>query len=381
MQKKCEFEKNKEYQQLAKNCATFMELPADKDSKNFHSFLTGNPDASILTFAESLNFIFQILKAYEFIEKSQLLYAQNRFALNLKNWYIEGKVLRTDNFHPANEIISYKKENDFENFFKYSEKGDSKEKLNKNLLHDIGLLLFRILTGFFFKEENEIKKVYFVQNNESLNNEISEVIRNMYKSRISVQECADILLKLYKKAIFCFFLDLKDYPLNQILFNYSLILHRSLKYDEINRFPSRYNDKIKFNLIVGHFILFLRNLVCMPINYQIFNKEIYFWIEEASKNQEFYEICYENYFGSLFMYNNDLDETPNDSKWLQELISTYDYKRVFSLRQIETSGSTILTSNDILSKKLKEIFLPFKNYDTDCKTFYYNLNKAFYNQK
>lgn len=274
---------------------------------------------------------------------------------------MDGNVLRTDNFHHLN-LIKYRSE-DFEKNFRYYSEENSKGNLETILLYDVALLFIRLLTGEFILGHDEIEKKFFVAENKEIHKDCLDVLFRMLDCKIDIRESLRNFLKIYKNHVFSLFLDEKDCSLYKLISDYTYAIHRFLQSLSKLRSSSKIS-RIKINLILGYFVLFLRNIVTMPINYSTFSREHFIWVEEVQQESDLYQVYYDIYNGTLSII---LEDHSNNElkKALSPLMSDFNKKNIFSLRQVETIGQSY-TECEI---DFKRYFIPFKNYEKDSRSF------------
>ena len=387
------FQEYQTYKRLCQENASFIEF-SKKNSSDFENTtnlreLLKENESLPLPCCEVLSMIYQILKVFADIQKEEIIYksesiqANNRYALNIGNWYLKGKILRTDNFHPKISILIYNKE-EIDKAFKYicekkldsAEMRNKAEILEKNLLFDVAVLFYRLLKGEFAKDKKLLKTV-FVEKNE-MNLDLKEIINNMMNFETSLKDCIISIQKMYKNYIFSIFLDSKPNSLYPILKDYTFTIHKFLM--NLTREKGLdTNTFIKINIILGHLTVFLKKILSLPISYENFNREIFIWIDEIEQENKKYEEFYENYYGMVYIYLMDQpkDLKKEDLKSLETLLQDYDLKNVVSLRQIETFASTYLfdKSDYRVIENYKMVLSPLKNYDKNLKEFTFCLEK------
>lgn len=354
--------KKNEYKKLCIKYGVFMEYPADKETPNLLEILKKRQNLPF-GLVECINFSFQILKAYEIIDSNSILSDKSRYFLNIKNWFMDGNVLRTDNFHHINSI-KYRTE-DFEKHFRYYKEENNKGNVEKLLLYDVALLFIRLLTGEFLHDPQVIKQKFFVSENKKIYSECEYLILQMLDFKSSIRELTGNFLKIYKNHVFSLFLDESNCSLYQLIANYTYGIHEFLKSLKTKK-PSK-PSQIKTNLILGYFVLFLRNIVTMPINYFSFSRENFIWVEEFQQYSDLYEEYYDIYYGTLSLILEE-DKSYN-LKPLTTIMNDFNKKNILSLRQVET----IAQSYQDEEIYFKRFFSPFKNYERDIQSFRYAL--------
>lgn len=371
------FQSYQSYKDLCRNNAFFMESLKPQinnfETINLRDFLKYNQKISSL--GDCLNLIYEILNVYQIIEKKKL-YLENCYDLNLANWFLNGKILQTNNFHPDMIIINYKKE-EIDKYFKYSLETKKEEK-RKNLLYDIGLLFYRFLNGNFIKDQETINKTYFSENSQ-LNQELKEIIIKMMNLTLDISECIDYIKNFYRKFIFKLTLDSSTCILYPLIKDYTISVHKFLNFLSFQKI--NYDLVIKFNIILGHLVVFLRNILSLPINYENFNQKICFFCEEIEKENTKYHEFYENYFEMVTLYIKDeqAGEKKIFLKELSDLLKDNDMSQVYSLKNIEANASSTYSLFGGIEKNIIDIFIefmhPWRNYEKCYIELYTKLEK------
>ena len=356
------FDKYQGYKSLCRENASFMRFikKADDSMKNFRTILE---EETQFQFCEALNLIYQILKAHLDIKSRKVLYNTKRYSLNLGNWYLNGKILRTDNFHPYKVFEEYDEKDIDRKFNQAIENKNDEEKF----LFTAGLLFYRLLTGKFFK--NQLKNSIFFDKPTNINESLVSVTSKMMEGN-NIKDSLDDIQKLYKEYIFAIFLDNKSiYALHDEIIEYTRKIHIFLQ--SLTLRDAR--NHIIINITMGYFVVYLRKIISMPISYQNFNFEIYEMITEQNEENLKYEEFYENYYGMVYLLLNDQRNKPSGCfkkdvlGLLTDLLKEFNFNEVFSLRQLQICGSDYVNFNGIDSKEVnlyKSIFLPWKNYES-----------------
>lgn len=379
------------YQDLCRENGFFLEFPRGilecDAGPSLRELLTSNPSLR-LPCCETLNLIFQILTVYEKIKTKDLM-NQNRFYLNLNNWFLRCHTLRTDNFHPKN-LPTIEKVESFEvSYFKYGQKPltPKPDHLEKILIHDIGVLAYRLLKGNFSNNFKDFENALYTEN-ENLNEVVRVLLCEMLETkRFELSRCRVETQKIYQQFYFKLLIDVGDNPLYGILKEYSRVLHFFISHMLVS---SAYQDvyydtSVKAKVLMGRLIVFLRKTISMPISYQNFNREKLNFVEESDQETTLFIDFFENYCDILFLYLEGQQKLSDTQQEMKRFYQDYNLSTQISLSSLEAYalGNKIhgYPKEHLFLSDFYDFWTPFKKYEESLEIFAIKLKKTLDNAK